>query len=180
MVAGMTDGTFRLYQAQSGSLLCKIKGHRSPVHQVIPLPCREIHSSNVYPNLLTVSVTEIILWNMREKSKMRVLAGASAVGIEQACFDSKGEHVVTLFQDDTVAIWDIASFQCVYKISLKKLGSPENIPLVNPMSSMKNREATTLDLDPSTTPFLQKRNPAMKERMAFSRDGRYLVMTCSK
>jgi hypothetical protein len=76
---------FLIFNEESGALLARFAGHRSPIHQV----------SSVGNYVLTVSITEAILWNIDERKKVRILSGANYVGVDHVI-------LVSLFYSGTV------------------------------------------------------------------------------
>lgn len=96
---------------------------------------------------------------MVEDEKKRYLVGADNVGIQSALYALGGSQIVTLFQDNQVAVWDSVRFVCLYRINLS-------------ISCVEAVDRKSIELGQVTVKgFL-----VMQKLCCFSRDGVYFVI----
>ncbi len=80
---------------------------------IVPVPGSKILTSAFHPNVPDLLVTageDVVLWRIGSDQMEQVRAFGNARGIVQfAAFNSDGERLITLTDDQTVRVWETAT-----------------------------------------------------------------------
>lgn len=67
--------------------------------------------------MLSVSQDECIIWDLGSYDRKKSLFAKSSK-FSSACFSIRGEELITIFEDKTVCIWSLSSFEVISKVDL--------------------------------------------------------------
>eukprot|EP00698_Gefionella_okellyi_P005649 TRINITY_DN15121_c0_g1_i1.p1 TRINITY_DN15121_c0_g1~~TRINITY_DN15121_c0_g1_i1.p1 ORF type:complete len:1344 (+),score=328.15 TRINITY_DN15121_c0_g1_i1:78-4109(+) len=102
IVLGLVDGQLQCFNTNSKALVGTMKGHGKAVRKI------SFHPYN--PTCVTTSSDTVYLWDTQNYVRRRALSGGQ-VGIRYAIFTPAGDAIITLLKDDSVILWDSATFK---------------------------------------------------------------------
>ncbi|XP_059631093.1 WD40 repeat-containing protein HOS15-like isoform X2 [Cornus florida] len=91
------DSTIKLWDAESGSLLSSLIGHREPVYSVSFSPNSEYLASGSLDK-------SIHIWSVKEGKIVKTYTGKG--GIFEVCWNKEGDKIAACFSDNVVCVLD--------------------------------------------------------------------------
>ncbi|XP_024020657.1 WD40 repeat-containing protein HOS15 isoform X1 [Morus notabilis] len=91
------DSTVKLWDVDSGNLLCTLNGHREPVYSVAFSPNGEYLASGSLDRSMHV-------WSLKESKIVKTYTGNG--GIFEVCWNKEGDKIAACFANNTVCVLD--------------------------------------------------------------------------
>ncbi|GJQ76162.1 hypothetical protein Trydic_g1907 [Trypoxylus dichotomus] len=108
VIAGSPNGLLRIINIHTGDVIGKLEGHQYPV----------VHMSfSVGFLCVTSSVSEAIVWDLRNNSKIQVLSLSANTYLKQMLFMPVSNDLLACFNDDSIHMWKYGTFEYLKQIT---------------------------------------------------------------
>ncbi|CAG8550844.1 12476_t:CDS:10 [Ambispora gerdemannii] len=125
LVVAFTDNTLKSYNIETRQLIAETRSHRKPVEYISMHPTQHL--------AITSSLSEGILWNMVDWTKVKVLNQLEeGLALRRALFSPSGNYIITIFFNDTICIWNKSNFRLIWKLQ----APPRPTPLIYSFNNM--------------------------------------------
>ena len=170
LVSGSNDGTVRIWDVESNTLMQTLKGHKGWVRSVDYSPDgRYLVSSS--------SDQTVRIWNVEKNIQMQTLKGHEG-GVLSVEYSPDSKYLVSGGSDQTVRIWDVESATLVQALKGHKgvvrsvKYSPDGEYVA---SSSEDKTVRIWDVESATVVRILKGHEGWVWSVDYSPDGKYIV-----
>ncbi|XP_072944505.1 TBC1 domain family member 31 [Epargyreus clarus] len=120
VIASAKHYDINFMDVETGCCSLTLKGHTAPIKHIS-------FSNTKINNLLTASVQEAVLWELKNYTKYFTLNTYPGAQIQQIMFTPAGDYLVACFQNDTVQIWKHENMKSIKQIIPSELKHIKNL-----------------------------------------------------
>ncbi len=167
IASGSEDGTVKIWDAETGSLVTTLKGHEERVTSVIYSPDGKYIISGSWDKT-------IIIWDVKTGKKLKVLTGSDLVN--SLSYSPDGNKIASGSRNKTIIIWDINTGK-----KLNTLRVPGRVSSLSYSPNGKyitsgNNDRTIIIWDAKTGKKLKiLRVPVRVSSLSYSPNGKYII-----